>query len=131
MPSAPGTARRSSAPISSERVGTARHAFFLGMIVTATHTIGVYALGLVTLTASHYIVPEQLFPWLGAASGLLVLGIGASLATTRLEAARGGHEHDHDHAHGHHHHHHDGHDHDHSHVHGLPDEDALTWHRLF
>jgi len=108
------------------------------MIVTATHTIGVYALGLVTLTASHYIVPERLFPWLGAASGLLVLGIGASLATTRLEAARNGHlrgrghDHEHDHRHGHHHHHHhdDGHDHGHSHVHDAS-EGALTWRRLF
>ena len=50
--------------------GTARHALFLGLVVTATHTLGVYALGLVTLTVSHYIVPERLFPWLGAASGL-------------------------------------------------------------
>src|SRR5262249_58938440 len=108
---------------------------FLGLVVTATHTLGVYALGLVTLTASHYIVPEQLFPWLGAASGILVLGIGASLAMTRLEAARGGHDHDHDHAHGHQHHHHDGHDHDHGHSHShvpdVPGEGALTWHRLF
>ena len=117
--------------------GTARHALFLGLVVTATHTLGVYALGLVTLTASHYIVPEQLFPWLGAASGLLVLGIGASLATTRLEAARGGHLHadghdqDHDHGHGHHHHHHHGHDQGHFHVYGVAGEGALSWRRLF
>src|SRR5437870_7078170 len=52
--------------------GTARHALFLGLVVTATHTLGVYALGLVTLTASQYIVPEQIFPWLGAASVILV-----------------------------------------------------------
>src|SRR5262249_47850576 len=31
--------------------GTARHALVLGLVVTATHTLGVYALGLVTLTA--------------------------------------------------------------------------------
>src|SRR5262249_29266423 len=59
--------------------GTARHALFLGLVVTATHTLGVYALGLVTLTASRYVVPERLFPWLSALSGLMVLGIGASL----------------------------------------------------
>src|SRR5262249_18939025 len=119
--------------------GTARHALFLGLVVTATHTLGVYALGLVTLTASHYVVPEQLFPCLRGASGLLVLGIGASLASTRLDAARGGHlhadehDHDHDHGHGHHHHHHHGHGHDHGHSH-VPDvtgEGALTWRRLF
>jgi len=108
--------------------GTARHALFLGLVVTATHTLGVYALGLVTLTASHYIVPEQLFPWLGAASGLLVLGIGASLATTRFEAARGGHDHSHEHGHDHGHHHHG---HGHSHVHADAGEGALAWRRLF
>ncbi|TMA81772.1 MAG: high frequency lysogenization protein HflD [Deltaproteobacteria bacterium] len=108
--------------------GTARHALFLGLVVTATHTLGVYALGLVTLTASHYIVPERLFPWLGAASGLLVLGLGASLATTRLEAARGGHDHSHEHGHDHGHHHHG---HGHSHVHADAGEGALAWRRLF
>jgi ABC-type nickel/cobalt efflux system permease component RcnA len=110
--------------------GTARHALVLGLVVTATHTLGVYALGLVTLTASHYVVPEQLFPWLGAASGLLVLGIGASLATSRLEAARSGHDHAHGHDHGHGHHHHHGHDHDHPHAH-VEGEGALSWRRLF
>src|SRR4030095_7096270 len=87
--------------------GSARHALFLGLIVTITHTLGVYALGLVTLGASHWIVPERLLPWLSAASGLLVLAIGASLASARLSAALGAdHHHDHDH-----HHHHDGHHH--------------------
>src|SRR5262245_14081669 len=62
--------------------GTARHAVFLGLVVTATHTLGVYALGLVTLTASHYIVPERLFPWISVLSGMLVMAIGAVLAAT-------------------------------------------------
>jgi len=105
--------------------GTARHALFLGLVVTATHTLGVYVLGLVTLTASHYIVPERLFPWLSALSGLIVLGIGASLVVARLAAA-GGHTHhhlDHDHDHGR-----DvGHDHGHSHV--VPEE-AIGWRSL-
>jgi ABC-type nickel/cobalt efflux system permease component RcnA len=86
--------------------GTAGQAVLLGLVVTATHTVGVYALGLVTLTASRYVVPERLFPWLGVVSGLLVLSIGASLAGTRLRAA-GEHDHHHDdHDHDHHHHHH-------------------------
>jgi ABC-type nickel/cobalt efflux system permease component RcnA len=76
--------------------GTARHAVFLGLVVTATHTLGVYALGLVTLAASRWIVPERLFPWLSAASGLVVLALGASLASARL---RGAHAHDHPHPH--------------------------------
>ena len=44
--------------------GTARHAAFLGLTTTITHTAGVFALGLVTLLASEFIVPEQLYPWL-------------------------------------------------------------------
>ena len=39
--------------------GTARHAFLLGGIVTVTHTIGVFALGLITLALSEFIVPES------------------------------------------------------------------------
>src|SRR5208282_4887344 len=50
--------------------GTARHAVLLGIVVTAAHTAGVFLLGAVTLYASRYIVPEQLYPWLGVISGL-------------------------------------------------------------
>ncbi|GAC1314298.1 MAG: hypothetical protein NVSMB2_03510 [Chloroflexota bacterium] len=67
--------------------GTARHALFLGATVTATHTAGVYALGLVTIFLSQYIVPERLYPILEVASGALVLGIGAWLLGRRLLAA--------------------------------------------
>jgi ABC-type nickel/cobalt efflux system permease component RcnA len=56
--------------------GTARHAVLLGIVVTAAHTAGVYLLGAATLYASRYIVPEQLYPWLGAISGLSVGGLG-------------------------------------------------------
>jgi nickel/cobalt transporter (NicO) family protein len=50
--------------------------FFLGIIVTASHTAGVFALGAITLYASRYIVPEQLYPWLGALSGITIAGLG-------------------------------------------------------
>lgn len=66
--------------------GTARHAFALGAVTTITHTIGVFALGLVTLLASQYILPDQLYPWLNLISGLLVVGIG--LAVLRARARR-------------------------------------------
>ena len=79
--------------------GTARHAAALGLIVTATHTVGVFALGLVTLALSQFIVPEQLYPWIGLVSGLLVIGVGASVLLSRLRHRRA-------HRHGHHHHHH-------------------------
>ncbi|MDQ1611193.1 MAG: nickel/cobalt transporter (NicO) family protein, partial [Pyrinomonadaceae bacterium] len=42
--------------------GTAKHAAFLGLTVTVTHTAGVFALGLVTLFAAQYVVPERLYP---------------------------------------------------------------------
>ena len=111
--------------------GTARHAVFLGLVVTATHTLGVYALGLLTLTASAYVVPERLFPWISAVSGLVVVAVGASLAASRLQAALAlGHD---GHPHAHDDHHHDGHahthDHDHSHSHP-PADGAIGWRSL-
>jgi ABC-type nickel/cobalt efflux system permease component RcnA len=63
--------------------GKARHAVLLGAIVTASHTISVYALGIVTLYASQWIMPEQLYPWLGMASGLVVAGLGLALFVHR------------------------------------------------
>jgi ABC-type nickel/cobalt efflux system permease component RcnA len=82
--------------------GTPLHAALLGLIVTATHTVGVFALGLVTLTLSHFVVPEDLYPWLNLASGLLVVGVGATVLGARLRhrlahARRRDHDHDHHH----------------------------------
>ncbi len=79
--------------------GTVRHALFLGLTVTITHTAGVFALGVVTLLASQYVVPEQLFPVLSLLSGAIVVTIGASLLIRRVRAAIGWHSHDHDHNH--------------------------------
>jgi len=81
------------------RRGTVRHAGLLGLIVTITHTIGVFTLGLVTLALSQFIVPDRLYPWLNLVSGLLVVGIGASVFYSRWRHRRA-------HAHGHHHHYH-------------------------
>jgi nickel/cobalt exporter len=82
--------------------GTPRHAALLGLIVTATHTIGVFALGLVTLLLSQFVVPDDLYPWLNLVSGLLVVAIGASVLRARWRHNRAhahGHEHHHDHDH--------------------------------
>ena len=75
--------------------GTARHAVFLGLTVTITHTAGVFALGIVTLLASEYVLPERLFPVLSLVSGAIVVAIGLSLMVRRLNAAFGigGHSH--------------------------------------
>ncbi len=75
--------------------------------MTATHTVGVFALGLVTLALSQFIVPEQLYPWIGLVSGLLVIGVGASVLLSRIRHRRA-HRHGHDHHHHHHHHPHGG-----------------------
>jgi ABC-type nickel/cobalt efflux system permease component RcnA len=88
--------------------GTAAHAVLLGLIVTASHTAGVYLLGGVTLYASRYIVPERLYPWLGVTSGLIIAGLGFYLFLRRYAGET--------HPHGHGHSHHPGHSHDH----GLP-----------
>src|SRR6266508_2382245 len=81
--------------------GRPRHAVLLGLIVTATHTAGVFALGLVTLLLSHFVVPERLYPWLTLASGLLVVGVGTTVLRSRLRHSRSD-------AHHHHHHGHEG-----------------------
>lgn len=136
--------------------GTAKHALFLGLTTTITHTAGVFALGLITLFASRYILPETLFPWLSLLSGLLVVAIGLSMAWSWFsrfmrdgQASHGhhdhsqhghhhhAHDHSHDHGHSHDHDHDHGHDHDHSHDHehhhdhnhaGLHTHDGIHYH---
>jgi nickel/cobalt exporter len=105
--------------------GTPRHALFLGLTVTITHTAGVLALGLVVLFASRTILPEQLYPWLSLISGLLVAALGLTILRQRLLGlpAFGHHhdpEHDHVYEHADHHDHGDDHAHAHAHAHGLP-----------
>jgi nickel/cobalt exporter len=91
--------------------GTPRHAVFLGLTVTVTHTIGVFALGLVTLSLSAFIVPDDLYPWLNLVSALLIVAVGLSVLRWRIrEWRKRDSAHDHGHSHGHDHHH----EHDHA-----------------
>ena len=79
--------------------GTPRHAALLGLITTVTHTMGVFALGAVTLALSAFIVPDRLYPWINVASGALVVTVGLAVLTGRWRSAR--HDaarHDHSHA---------------------------------
>jgi len=95
--------------------GRAKDAALLGMTVTITHTSAVFALGLITLAASAYVLPEDLYPWLGVASGAMVIAIGLWAIWTRLRrwrAMRAERDHGHHHMHGH-----GGHRHSHSHDH--------------
>ena len=106
----------------------------LGLVVTVTHTAGVFALGGVTLALSAFIVPEQLYPWLNLISALLVVAVGLTILRWRIRSwrrrERSGSGHDHTHAagvaahshahdgsHGHVHSDDQGHGHDHSHDH--------------
>jgi ABC-type nickel/cobalt efflux system permease component RcnA len=76
--------------------GTAKHAAALGATVTVTHTAGVLVLGVVALSLSAFVLPEQLYPWLSLASGLMVVGVGAAVLRKRARRRK------------HHHHHHHG-----------------------
>jgi nickel/cobalt transporter (NicO) family protein len=130
--------------------GTPKHAVFLGAMVTFTHTITVFALGIATLFLSRYVLPEKIYPVLGAISGVSIISIGAILLYQRIRSARalqhhhhphehvhahaahataGGdtHAHAHEHTHEHPHHHHGAltHDHGDGHVHShLPEGDV-------
>ena len=128
--------------------GTLKHAAFLGGMVTLTHTITVFLLGLATLFLFQYVVPQKVTQVLGAISGLSIVAIGGWMLYKRVRGAGHTHSHDHghdhdhqhdhahghDHAHDHHHHDHDHpHDHTHSHAHShgpgghthMPDE--VSW----
>ena len=131
--------------------GTMRHAMGLGLTVTVSHTIGVFALGAIILYAESIIPSERLFPILGLVSGLVVVVIGVALLAQlvrderrrrRAHQVEQSHSHadnnDHDHPHGNEHEHDHAHDHDHDHPHHdegsasaptAPDEDAVGgWH---
>ncbi len=69
--------------------GTPKHAAFLGLTVTITHTLGVFALGLLTIFAANFILPETIMPFLSFFSGLIVLYIGLTMFKTRLLSALG------------------------------------------
>jgi len=103
--------------------GTSRQALGLGMTVTLSHTLGVLALGALSLFAASVIAPERLYPILGTVSGAIVIGIGAWLVLGRVRIIRReraearAHEHAHElgatHDHGH------GHGHEDAHVHAV------------
>ena len=91
--------------------GSPRHALLLGGIVTITHTSGVFALGLVTLALSEFVVPENLYPWLNLVSALMVVAVGLAVLRWRVSgwlharAHARGRAHDHGQGHGRRHHH--------------------------
>jgi ABC-type nickel/cobalt efflux system permease component RcnA len=106
--------------------GTGQHALLLGLVVTATHTVSVFALGGVAIFASSVLQADDVYFYLSLASGLLVLLLGGGLLVTRLRSlfgpSNGDHHHHGLHVHGHDHGHEDNdhrqlHEHDHGHSH--------------
>ncbi len=140
---APGHGKTVMAAYLVGQKGSPRQAAALGLTVTATHTLGVLALG-VAIAASKIITPERLYPYLGMISGLLLAAIGlnllrnarrarqyvrnAELAASEAHLDDASHDHDHphethsDHSHDHPHEAHSDHGHgehrhdDHAHV---------------
>jgi nickel/cobalt transporter (NicO) family protein len=97
--------------------GNMRQAAALAGSVTLTHTLGVLVLGAV-LSTSASVAPERIYPWLGLASGLIIVGIGITslLRITGRAGSHGGHfhlhPHPHEHTQSHHGYTHHGHSHD-------------------
>ncbi len=65
------------------RSGRVRDAFTLGIIVTITHVASVIVLGIAALMLSRYFLPGDLYPWLGAFSGILVFIVGYIMLAKR------------------------------------------------
>ncbi|MDB5026981.1 MAG: ABC-type uncharacterized transport system, permease component [Candidatus Eremiobacteraeota bacterium] len=111
---------------------TSRQALILAAALTVAHTAGVLALGLVVLAAAHWIVPEQVYPWITLASGVLVAVIGGRALAHELRGRlpfAHAHPHDHPHAHPHAHEHVHAlgeHHHDHG-AHAIPGSAPLTF----
>jgi len=89
-----------------------RDALFVGVAVSAMHTLSVAALGVLTLWAAALFPADAVYPWLSLVSGVVVLGLGTWLLRVRLKARGERRSHVHHHAIGHSH----VHEHRHEHV---------------
>jgi nickel/cobalt exporter len=79
--------------------GTLRQAVAVGTAVSVMHTASVLGLGVLVLSAERLFAPERVYPWLGLASGLIALGLGAALLISRIHAISEQRRHGHDHPH--------------------------------
>ncbi len=86
--------------------GAMKHAVVLGAMVTFTHTISVFLLGLATLFFFRFVAPERLTETLGVISGLAIVATGGWMLWKRAKQPRAHAYHHHDHGHPHHEHHH-------------------------
>ncbi len=138
---APGHGKTLMAAYLLGRQCSLRQVAIIGTTVTLTHTAGVLVLGVV-LSAVALTSPTRIYGWLGIASGVLLVAIGANLLQQARRrrtqptmhdravelvgaGARGdvevghGHGHGHQHGHGHEHEHEHGHEHGDGHSHGV------------
>jgi len=83
--------------------GTLRRAGALGLTVAVSHTMGVFVLGAIVLSASQLLVPDRVVAWLSLASGILVILLGATTARRALGPHSHGDDHGHDAGHRHDH----------------------------
>ena len=85
--------------------GTMRRAGALGLAVAVSHTVGVFLLGAIVLSASELLVPDRAVAWLSMGSGILVILLGVTTARRALgrRSQAHGRDHDHDHDAGHRH----------------------------
>ena len=95
---APGHGKTVMAAYVVGRRGSFRQSALIAMTVTATHTAGVVLIGIV-LTVSRALAPERVYPWLGFASGMLLIAIGFTMVRARMRARAHTNDHRHDHTH--------------------------------
>jgi ABC-type nickel/cobalt efflux system permease component RcnA len=73
--------------------GTVLHALFLGLILTLTHTISIYAFGLLASGAAQVFLPGEFVPVLTLLCGLSITGIGLRSLVKRLRGTGAYHAH--------------------------------------
>ena len=118
----PGHGKTLAAAFLLGRRARARHAVWLGLVVTLAHVVGVVALGVVSVLVAGLFDAERTSALVSAGSGAVIFVLGLGMLTRRPHGhdhhhAPHDHGHDHDHPHDHAHDHDHDHDHDHGHDH--------------
>jgi ABC-type nickel/cobalt efflux system permease component RcnA len=73
--------------------GTVVHAFLLGLVITAAHTLSIYGFGFSASAAAGFFVPGEVIPLLGAFSGLFIFSLGLWSLLRRIFGKAGDHAH--------------------------------------
>ena len=119
----PGHAKTMMAAFIVATKGSVGQAALLGLSAAVSHSLLVWVLAAAALIWGNQFIDAEMEPYLQLVSGLLIVGIGASVILRQQAAAHHQHghaphdHHDHDHHHDHGHHHHD-------HRHPHDDDDA-------